>query len=164
MNIDKEEEKSFLERQIVVFNLANEEFGVDISEVKEIIKLEDIMKIPDTEEYIDGIINLRGKIIVIVSLAKKLNLEAREQNKDTRIIVIEMLGNEIGMIVDSCNEVLRVNGNIAKTPDIITSRIPTNYFEGVAMPGGRTIILLDLTKILIDKEIEHIAKISNNAG
>ena len=149
------------EKQVVIFNLGNEEFGVDINDVREIIKLEDITKIPNTEAYIDGVINLRGKIIVIIDLAKKLSLKTNERNKDTRIIVIEVQNSSVGMVVDSCNEVLRISTeNIEKAPDIVTKKVESKYIEGVAMLKERLIILLTPSKIL---NLEEIKKVENIA-
>jgi purine-binding chemotaxis protein CheW len=153
------EKSNYSERQLVIFRLASEEFGVDINKVREIIKLEEITKIPNTDNYISGVINLRGKIIVIVDLAKKLNLPIKEKNKDTRIIVIEVNNSTIGMIVDGCNEVLRLSGEqIEPAPDIIKKRISQEYIEGVGILKERLIILLDLAKVLRESEVEAIVK------
>ncbi len=152
--------EKFSERQLVVFKIGTEEFGVDINEVREIIKMEDITKIPNTEEYIDGVINLRGKIIVIIDLSKKLNLPIKERNKDSRIIVIEVNSNTIGMIVDGCNEVLRISGSqIESAPDIIKKKISQEYLEGVGILKDRLIILLDLAKVVGDKELEKLQEV-----
>jgi purine-binding chemotaxis protein CheW len=155
---DKQEtKKSYTERQLVIFKIGNEAFGVDINQVREIIRIEEITGIPNTETYIDGVINLRGKIIVVLDLAKKLNLGKREKTKDTRIIVIEVDKNTIGMVVDNCNEVLHLSGDqIEPAPQIIKSKIDSEYLEGVGILKDRLIILLNLTKVLGDKEIENI--------
>jgi purine-binding chemotaxis protein CheW len=162
---EKEIKKSYAERQLVIFKLGSEEFGVDINEVREIIKMEDITRIPNTESYIDGVINLRGKIIVVIDLAKKLNLTAKEHNKDTRVIVIEVGKSTIGMIVDGCNEVLRLSGDqIEVAPDIIKSKIQEDYLEGVGILKDRLIILLDLGKVLASSEMEKVANIGKQSG
>lgn len=158
---ENQNHKEYSERQIVIFGLDNEEFGVDISEVREIIKAEKITKIPNTEEYIKGIINLRDKIIVIVSLAIKLGLKESQETKNTRNIVIQTDNTTIGMIVDNCNEVLRIPQNqIEKTPQMLNTQIEHKYIEGVAKLKERLIILLDLTKILHKSELEQIQKIT----
>lgn len=148
------------EKQLVIFRLGSEEFGVDISEVKEIIKMEDITTIPNIEDTIKGVINLRGKIIVVMSLAKKLNLQAKQADKDTRIIIIEIGDNVVGMIVESVEEVLRVTSDkISPSPEIINREINADYLEGVCVLNQRLIILLDLAKILNTKDKDNIAKI-----
>jgi purine-binding chemotaxis protein CheW len=157
-------EKNFSERQLVIFRLGTEEFGVDIGKVREIIKLEDITKIPNTEEYINGVINLRGKIIVIIDLAKKLNLAANGHNKDTRIIVIEVNQSTIGMIVDGCNEVMRLSSDhIESAPEIVRKKLSQDYLEGVGMLKDRLIILLDLAKVIGEAEIDKVAKMQVEA-
>lgn len=159
---DKKELKNVKieERQLVIFRLAGEEFGVDISEVKEIIKMEDITTIPNIEDTIKGVINLRGKIIVVMSLAKKLNLQAKQADKDARIIIIEIGENVVGMIVESVAEVLRVTSDkISASPEIISREINADYLQGVCVLNERLVILLDLAKILNTKDLNNIAKI-----
>lgn len=146
------ERKENIEKQLVIFSLDKEEFGVDINEVREIIKLEEITKIPNTDACTNGVINLRGKIIVVLDLAKKLGIPSTERNKNTRIIVIESQGNTVGMVVDGCNEVIRINSSqIEPTPEIIKSKIKSEYLEGVGIIKNRLIILLDLNRVIDDK-------------
>lgn len=153
-------DKKFIEKQLVIFRLGKEEFGVDINEVREIIKIEEITKIPNTEDYIEGVINLRGKIIVIVDLARKLCLPVSNVTKDSRIIVIEVNQSTIGMVVDGCNEVLRLSSEqVEPAPDIVKKKIDQEYLEGVGILNDRLIILLDLAKVLCDNDLEHVAKI-----
>ena len=148
------------ERQLVIFKLGSEEFGVDISEVKEIIKMEDITTIPNVEDHIKGVINLRGKIIVVMSLARKLNLNVKQNDKDTRIIIIEIGDNVVGMIVESVQEVLRVTSEkIRAAPEMITKEINSDYLEGVCVLNDRLVILLDLAKMLNTKDIDRLSKI-----
>ncbi len=152
------------ERQIVVFKLGKEEFGVDINEVREIIRMEQITKIPNTAEYIEGVINLRGGIIVIIDLARKMGLDAKEVDHNTRIIVIETGKNTVGMIVDSATEVLRLSSDqIEPAPAVITQRINSDYIEGVGILDERLLILLDLAKVLEAKDIENINKVENSS-
>jgi purine-binding chemotaxis protein CheW len=147
-------DKGFDERQIVIFALGQEEFGVNISEVREIIRMEQITKIPNAASYIKGVINLRGGIIVVIDLAMKVGLPSKEVDKNTRIIVIEVNGNTVGMIVDSATEVLRLSGsNIEPAPAIITEKINADYIEGVGIIGERLLILLDLARLIEAKEI-----------
>lgn len=149
------------EKQLVIFKIFNEEFGVDIDQVKEIIKMEDITVIPNADDYIKGVINLRGKIIVVISLAKKLNLEQKGFDKNTRIVIIELDDLVIGMIVDSVEEVLRVTvDKLSSTPEMITKELNQEYLQGVCILDKRLIILLNLTKIVSAKDKEHINKIN----
>ena len=154
-------EKGLFEKQLVIFSIGTEKFGVDISEVREIIKLEGITKIPDTAEYIDGIINLRGRIIVIIDLAKKLVMKSNDRGKDTRIIVIESGDNAIGMVVDNCSEVIRLNtSQIEPAPKIVTKKINSDFLEGVGVMKEGLIMLLALHKVI--DNLDEITTIINN--
>lgn len=152
------------EKQIVVFGLNTEEFGVNIKEVHEIIRTEQITQIPNTADYIQGVINLRGGIIVVIDLALKLGLKTKEADKNTRIIVIEVNGSTVGMVVDSATEVLRLRKDqIEPAPAVITEKINVDYIEGVGILDERLLILLDLAKVLQAKDIEHVKKIQESA-
>jgi len=142
--------ETFSERQLVLFKIADEDFGVDINEVKEIIRWEDVTRIPNTDSHIKGVLNLRGNIIVVNDLAMKLGLPSKEIDDDTRILVVEMGDKTVGMIVDSATEVLRLAGDkIHSTPSMITSNIDQNYIEGVGLlDEKRLLTLLDLSKVL----------------
>ena len=162
--MSEENKGKSMEQQVVVFALANEEFGVDINKVREIIRIEEITKIPNTESYIKGVINLRGKIIVVIDLAMKLSLPVKETDKNTRILVVEVGDNTIGMIVDLATEVLHLSSDLVKPPpSIITEKINADYIIGVGILGERLLILLDLAKVLGNKEIEHIEEIMDES-
>jgi purine-binding chemotaxis protein CheW len=146
------------DRQLVIFKIAGEEFGVDINEVKEIIRWEEVTRIPNTESCIKGVINLRGSIVVVNDLAMKLGLPSKTVDDDTRILVVEVNGNIIGMVVDSATEVLYLEGkDIQKAPDMITSGIDNNYIDGVGVLNQqRLLTLLDLTKVMGVNDYEMI--------
>ncbi len=146
------------DRQLVIFKIAGEEFGVDINEVKEIIRWEDVTRIPNTESYIKGVINLRGSIVVVNDLAMKLGLPSKQVDDDTRILVVEVNGNTVGMVVDSATEVLRLEGEkVQDAPDMITSGIDQNYIDGVGvLDEKRLLTLLDLSKVMVSKDYEKI--------
>jgi purine-binding chemotaxis protein CheW len=146
------------DQQLVIFKIAGEEFGVDINEVKEIIRWEDVTRIPNTESYIKGVINLRGSIVVVNDLAMKLGLPSKEVDDDTRILVVEVDGNTVGMVVDSATEVLRLEGEkVQDAPDMITSGIDQNYIDGVGvLDEKRLLTLLDLSKVMVSKDYEKI--------
>ena len=155
-----EEKKAMEERQIVIFAIGNEEFGVNINEVREIIRIEQITKIPNTNPYIKGVINLRGGIIVVIDLAMKLGLPTKEADKNTRILVVDIENTVVGMIVDSATEVLRLGGEqIQPPPEIITEKINSDFIEGVGILDERLLILLDMAKVLEAKEIAQVQQI-----
>lgn len=158
--LDQEREKKFFQRQLVVFKIGKEEFGVDISDVKEIIKYERPTKIPATEDYIEGIINLRGKIIVIVDFAKKIQLPISELTNSTRVIIIDIQGSTVGFVVDECNEVLSLTGDqIREPPKTITDKINAEYIQSVGILKDRIVVLIDLGKVI---ESDYLKKIREN--
>ena len=155
-----ENKKTFNEQQLVVFKIAGEEFGVNINKVKEIIRWEEVTRIPNTASHIKGVINLRGNIIVVNDLAMKLGLPSKPVDDDTRILVVEVAKNTIGMIVDSATEVMRLSGEkIREAPSMITTNINHNYIEGVGLlDEKRLLTLLDLAKVLESTDYEQISK------
>ena len=133
--------------QLVTFRLGNEEFGIDIKKVQEINRMIDITKIPNAPDHVEGVVNLRGKIVPIVSLRTKLNFEEVERDKSTRIMVVEIDGCVLGFIVDSVSEVLRIQDpKIEPTPSI-TGGNDTTYIQGVINLADRILILLDLENL-----------------
>ncbi len=135
--------------QLVVFSLGSEEFGVDIMKVQEIIRLPDITRIPRSPEHIKGVINLRGKIIVVMDLDKRFGLPSNGLTEESRIIVTDIEGTVVGMVVDSVSEVIRLQtANIDAAPEIITQSINAGYLKGVGKLDDRLLILLDLGNII----------------
>ena len=156
-------EKSITEEllQMVVFQLGGEEFGVEIMKVQEIIRMPEITQIPQSPDYVEGVINLRGRIIVVINLDKRFNLVSKEIDADSRIIVVEIGDNVVGMIVDSVNEVLRIpSTSVDPAPELVMSNISREYITGVGKIDGRLLILLDLAKVLDRKETEEIAALA----
>ncbi len=144
-------EESVQIKQLVSFVLGKEEFGVDILMVQEIIRLATITPIPNAPSFIEGVINLRGKIVPIIDLRKRLKIErtSPENAKHTRILVIEIDGNVTGFVVDSVSEVLKIPTNqIEPPPEIIISSIDSEYIEGVIKLDQKLLVLLDFRKIL----------------
>ena len=154
------------DRQLVIFKIAGEEFGVDINEVKEIIRWEEVTRIPNTETYIKGVINLRGSIVVVNDLAMKLGLPSKDVDDDTRILVVEVDGNTVGMVVDSATEVLHIEGEkVQEAPDMITSGIDHNYIDGVGvLDEHRLLTLLDLSKVMFSDDYEKILQVQKQAN
>jgi len=143
--------------QLVSFKIGSEEFGVDILKVREIIRMVAITKVPQAPSFVDGVINLRGKVIPIVDLRKRFNLEAKEYDKNTRIVVVDIVGNIMGMVVDSVSEVLRLPSNTIEPPPEIVTGINSEYINGVAKLDNRLLIFLDLSKVIDVGELTSIA-------
>lgn len=156
--VEQSDETKFFERQLVVFNIGNEIFGVDISDVREIIKLETFTKIPETPTYVKGIINLRDKIVVVIDLAEKLDLKSGNDVDNKRIIITEMNGGTVGFIVDSCNEVVRLTGDkIQEAPAMIAKKIKSSFLQGVGSLNNRLLILIDLGAVIQDDDINNLS-------
>ncbi len=136
------------EQQLVVFDLAAEAYGVDIGSVREIIRMQDITEVPRTPEFVEGVINLRGKVIPVVDLRKRFGLEAVERSKDTRIVVVDIGGQDIGVEVDAVNEVLRISTDAVEPPSSVITTAESDYLMGIANLDERLITLLDLNKAL----------------
>lgn len=141
------------ELQLVSFNIGTEEFGVDILKVQEINRMVEITKVPQAPHYVEGVINLRGKVIPIVDLRKRFDLEVKEYDKNTRIVVVDIGGNIMGMIVDAVSEVLRLPANTIEPPPEIVTGINSDYIKGVAKLDDRLLIFLDLSKVIDVNEI-----------
>lgn len=147
------------EVQLVVFNLGTEEYGVDITQVREIVKVSNITKIPNSPSFIEGVINLRGQITTVMDLRKRLNVGTPDVTDDTRIIIIELEKSTVGMMVDSVTEVQRLpEKSIDSTPSI-SMEVGTEYIMGVGKLDDRLLILLDLKKILSGKEENQLEEI-----
>ncbi len=153
------------ELQLVVFTIGSEEFGVEIMNVQEIIRMTNITKIPQAPGYIRGIINLRGKIIVVINLNVIMGMESKEQDENTRIIVASIGETVMGFVVDSVSEVIRLaEKNVEPAPPVIANRIGTEYVLGVGKLDNRLLILLNMDKLLGDKELHSIKSISTEAA
>ena len=144
------------EVQLVVFSLGREEFAVEVTQVREIMRMEEITRMPKTPAYVEGIINLRGQIIAVIDLANRLILESAERGADTRIIVVEAGEVKVGMIVDSVSEVLRVSTEAVESSPTLVTDVSSAYLQGVVKKDNRLIILLDLTKVLSVEEIANL--------
>lgn len=154
----QEQTSAGVEYQFVVFRLGSEEYGVPITQVKEINRLTATTKVPRSPKFVEGIINLRGQIIPIIDMKKRFDLPLTEYTGDARIIVIQVYANTFGVEVDSVSEVLRINSmNIEPAPHIVCS-IDSKYITGVAKVGERLLILLDLDKMLNDEEKAQLSE------
>lgn len=138
--------------QLVSFYLGDEEFAVDILKVQEINHMVEITRLPEVPHYCEGIINLRGKVIPVLNLRKKFDMDSKEWDKNTRIIVCDAEGDLVGMVVDAVEEVLRLHSStIEPAPDIVTS-CNTDYIKGVAKLDERLLIFLDISRIAVEAQ------------
>lgn len=142
--------------QLVSFKIGNEEFGVDILNVQEINKMTQITKVPNAPDFVEGVINLRGRIIPVIDLRTRLKLERKEHDKDTRIIVVDLNNKTVGFIVDAVREVLRVPVNITEAPPEIVTGIDSEFIKSVGKLDDRLLILMDLNKIITKIEKQEL--------
>ncbi len=144
--------------QLVSFKIADEEFGIDILQVQEINRMLNITKVPNSPEFIDGVVNLRGRIIPVMDLRTRLGMPRIEHDNKTRIIVVELEENTIGFIVDEVSEVLRIPKSITEPPPPMVAGINSDYITAVGKLEDRLLILLDLVKIFNTEEINQMNK------
>jgi purine-binding chemotaxis protein CheW len=148
------------ESQLVVFTLGDEEFGVDISQVREIVRLVQITYLPKAPVYIEGVVNLRGQVLAVIDLSKRLGVSSKERSEMTRIIVVEVGENTVGMLVDSVSEVLRLSSDcVEEVPSLVETEVPEHYIRGVGKLKDRLLVLLDLNKILTQEEVQHVERV-----
>ncbi len=134
--------------QLVTFALSNEDYAVDILKVQEINRMKEITRVPNSPDYVEGVINLRGKVMPVVSLRKKFGLEERENDMQSRIMIMDIQGLTMGLIVDGVSEVLRVPSSIVEPAPPMTSGISTEFIKGIAKLEDRLIILLDMDRLI----------------
>ena len=146
--------------QLVNFRIGEEEFGADISMVKEITRVTDISRIPEAPFFIRGVINLRGQILAVIDLAGQFGLGSRDKlSESARIMVAEIQGQTVGMLVDEVPEVLKIpEENIEPAPELLRARLGKDYIKGIGRLENRLITLLDLEKVLALQEVEEVAK------
>lgn len=140
------------ERQIVAFSLGQETYGVDIGQVREIIPIQKIVPVPRAPEFVEGIINLRGKVIPVLDLRKHFGFEKKEPNPAQKIVLTESGGESIGVIVDSVSSVLRIAQDSIEPPAAVITGDQIEYIKGIAKVDDSLIVLLDLTRIISDAE------------
>jgi purine-binding chemotaxis protein CheW len=146
------------ERQLVVFDLVPEAYGVDIGTVREIIRVQEITHVPNAPPFVEGVINLRGKVIPVVDLRRRFGMPPVEQTNESRIVVIDIAGEDIGVMVDAVSEVLRIAEETVETASSIITTADSYYIQGIAKLGQRLIILLDLGKTLSQRDIMAITR------
>ncbi len=145
------------EVHIVGFRVGQEVFGVPINLVHEIVRVPEITSVPDSPGCVQGVINLRGKIVSVVDLRRRFGAKEIKTNKKNRILVTEVAGKLVGLIVDSASEVLKIPENEIELPPVFEQG-ESNYVTGVGKLQGRLIILIDLNKILQKGELRRLGE------
>ena len=137
--------------QLVSFHLDSEEFGLEILKVQEIIRIQDLTRVPNSPAFVEGVLNLRGKVIPVVSLRKRFGLAPRDYDKDTRIVVTEVGGAIVGFVVDSVSEVLRISPETVE-PAPRLGKVKQEFISGVGKLDNRLLILLNVERIMTEEE------------
>ena len=145
--------------QLIVFHLGDEEFGADISQVREIIRTGPITPIPDSPDFIKGVTNVRGEIAVVIDLKTRFFLRAKKDVEEKHIVMTEQENNLFGLMVDEGTEVLRIHETEIKTTPELVTRIDRVYISGVLTLENRLIIMLDLKKVLSEEELAKLSEI-----
>lgn len=143
--------------QCVVFNIGRELYGIGIDAVREIVRVPDITEVPDAPGFLQGVINLRGRIVPVIDLRKRLRLKGSEISKSSRVLVTDNSGSLLGLLVDSVAEVLKIQPDAVEEPPEMVSAVGVEYIAGVAKLDGRLIILLDLNRILSLEDMKKVA-------
>lgn len=152
------------QRQFVSFVVAGEEFGVNILTVQEIIRPMAITRVPHAPDFVEGIINLRGRIVPIIDLRKRFGFPPREKNQNTRIVVLEMGEQVVGFVTDAVREVLHVDASTIEPAPELAVGIDAHYLRGVAKLKDRLLILLDLEGVLSEAETRALEKLRRAAS
>lgn len=137
------------ELHLVAFQLDREEFGIPISQAREVVRVTELTRVPEAPPHIRGVVNLRGRVLPVVEIRSRLGLRPLEPGPKTRIVVVESGGRTLGLLVDSVNQMLKVRADtvLPPPPDVLSAS--TDYVTGVAHAGSRLVILLDLDRVLL---------------
>lgn len=147
-------------RQLVIFNVGGEEFGVDVSHVNSIERPLKIFKIPNVPEYIEGLINLRGKVYSVINLRKRFNLPLKEFDDFTKIIMVNVNSTIVGFIVDAVSEIIKVEDTDIEDTSSILDGNRKRFINGVAKVDDRVIMLLDLNMVVFESEENAYSSVS----
>jgi purine-binding chemotaxis protein CheW len=144
------------EEHVVIFRLADEFYALDIQTVQEIVRMQTITSIPGSDAWVEGITNLRGRVVPVIDMRKRCGVEAGEHTAETRIVVVGSSNGMVGLIVDAVSEVMRIPGEQVEPPSAIVSVPENTYLRGVAKLEERLVSLLDLEGVLPNGEGETV--------
>jgi purine-binding chemotaxis protein CheW len=150
--------------QVVGFRIGNETFGVRIGAVREIVRVPEITAVPSAPDTVEGVINLRGKIIPVMDLRKRFGQANIQPDKKNRILVVELENKLIGLIVNAASEVLKIAPSEIEAPGTVFAEGESSYVTGVGKLKGRLIILLDIAKLLKRPEFKRLEEAAELVG
>jgi purine-binding chemotaxis protein CheW len=153
---------AYMEQQLVIFELEKEFYGVDIKAVESIIKMQAITRMPHSPAFVEGVTNLRGKVLPVIDLRRRFGLPSQKDTKDSRIVVVSMGSADVGMIVDGVSEVLTLqDADIEPAPHMVTTA-DSGFITGIVKLPGRLVILLDLAAVLSAPEQSSLQALPAN--
>ena len=145
--------------QLVIFKLANEDYGLPISKVQEINRMVAVTKLPNTPDFMEGIINLRGRVIPVLDLRKRFGFVPQEHKDDTRIMVTDVAGQTVGLIVDAVHEVVKMPGNCIEPPPP-SFIMDAKFVQGIGKLENRLVIMLDIDLIITSQERVRLKEVA----
>ena len=143
-------------RQLVVFRIDDEEFGVDVSQVNIIERRMDIFKVPNTQEFVEGLINLRGKVYTVFNMRKRFGIPAKEYDENTKIIMVSTASAVVGLIVDSVNEIVKIEDDSIEAAPAVLEDKKRKFITSIAKMDNRIIMLLDIENVLSLEELARV--------
>lgn len=150
------------EEHVVIFKLADEYYALDIQAVQEIVRMQTITAIPGADYWVEGITNLRGRVVPVVDLRKRCGVPSGEYTPETRIVVVNSVNGMVGLIVDAVSEVMRIPGEQIEPPSAIVAGVDNVYLRGIAKLEDRLVSLIDLEGVL-PAAVEEYADVSRAA-
>ena len=141
----------------VTFRLASESYGINVTQVREVLRITEIAPVPGAPDYVIGIINLRGNVVTVMDTRKRFNLPSIETDEHSRIVIIEVDGQEVGILVDSVAEVVDIRQSAIEQAPSVGSDETSKYIQGVTSRDGELLILVDLNKLLSDEEWQEVS-------
>ena len=168
--IDETKEENYEEEEIehdqyLVFSVKSQEFGFQARRVKEITSTLEISNVPNSPVFVEGIMNLRGRLVSVINFRKRFGFEHKEQDEDTRIVILEKEDFPVGIIVDSVEEVIKiVDEMVQKLPDTAKISVSQEYISGIGMLDGRIILLLNVDSVLSGSELAELGEMTKIMG
>ncbi|WP_371931899.1 chemotaxis protein CheW [Mesobacillus subterraneus] len=142
--------------KVIVFQLNDKEYGVPVSQVKSIEKIMHITRVPHTNPFVKGVMNLRGVVTPLLDLRIRFGIEEQSYNESTRVIIVSVEDKEVGLVVDGANDVIDIPTNMIEPPPEVVGIAAEGFIEGVANLDKRLLILIDLNKILESDEVKAL--------
>lgn len=148
--------------KVIVFQLKEQKYGVDIQHVRSIERLVDVTEVPGTSDFIKGVINLRGDITPIVDLKERLQIGGKNFSNETRVLIVDVNNVQVGLIVDSATDVIDIDSNVIEDSPKIIGGVNEAFIKGVAKLDSKLLILLDFERILNLDEINEVQEVIEN--